>query len=643
SGNVKIVDYDIGNVLADRIDAKSDFKSGTFNDATIVFNDGSYMQSPKIVRRNEVETIFNRPIFSICPNDKIQENNYLAGNKRDAISITSAKTTINKETNSIKTESGVIRIYKFPVFYVPYLSTPIPSSKRKSGVLYPSYVHSSKMGIGLSVPYYFNLAPNKDLTTTVQFHPGENHLLVNNLYRRLLKDGSFNIDFEIANNRPKTNDLIGTNTKESNKEFRWYGKADGEISLSENVALDFSIDNVGDKNYLRDYQNQFLGETTSQINLDYIKDRDYASIKAVRIQELEVNRDENTEPFALPIINAYKEITPKDGLLNQTYSGLFNSTIITRESGLQYRRASIKPAIQIPYNIAGNLFEVNASVQGDFYNLENNFTTTTKDNDFDKNATNYRPEADLKWSLPLVGKYKKNTIIIEPLANIAISSFENNFNKIPNEDSNDVELTQNNLFLSDRFTGFDRNEGGVRSSYGFKSSLFNDTMGQFSLGLGQGWREKDGNQDVVIRGFDGNNKSNIVGEFGYKSPKMFSLLYNFQLNESNYRNDVNEVTMGLNVGRFNFSSNYIFIRQTASNINIRKQLDFNVGFKLNSKFRVDMSETRDLDAKKVILRKYGLSYNGCCVAYGIYLSENSPTALTKPQRSYNFNVIIKNL
>ncbi|MFT6106267.1 MAG: LPS-assembly protein [Rickettsiales bacterium] len=643
SGNVKIINYDIGNVLAEKIDAKSDFKSGRFSDATIVFGNGSYMKSPEIVRKSEVETIFNRPVFSICPNSEIQENNHLAGEKRDAISITSAKTTINKETNSIKTKSGVIRIYKIPVLYTPYLSTPIPSSKRKSGILYPSYVQNTKLGAGLSIPYYFNIAPNKDLTSNVQYHPAGTHLLVNNLYRHLLKNGSFNVDLELANNRPKTNDLIGANKRESQKEVRWYGQSSGKMLFSKNIGLDFNINSVGDKNYLRDYSNDFLGETYSTINLDQIKDRDYASIKTVRIQDLGVNRDENTEPWALPIINFYKEITPKNGYLNQTYSGLFNSTIITRETGLQYRRASVNPAIKIPYNIAGNLFEVNASVQGDFYNLTNNFTTSEKDNNFDKTATNYRPQADLKWSLPLVGKYKNNTIIIEPLANIAISSYENNFNQIPNEDSNDVELTQNNLFLSDRFTGFDRNEQGLRSSYGFKSSLFNDKIGQFTLGLGQSWREQGGDQDVVIRGFNENNKSNIVGEIGYKSPKIFNLLYNFQLNESNYRNDVNEFNVGLNLGRLSVGGNYILIRKTVNNVNARKQLDFNIGFKVTSKFKVEMSETRDLEAQRVIVKRYGLSYNGCCVAYGFYLVENSPIALSKPLRSYNFNIFIKNL
>ncbi len=52
-----------------------------------------------------------------------------------------------------------------PIFYWPYLSFPL-SSKRKSGFLPPRYGSASTSGITLSVPYYWNLAPNYDLTTT---------------------------------------------------------------------------------------------------------------------------------------------------------------------------------------------------------------------------------------------------------------------------------------------------------------------------------------------------------------------------------------------------------------------------------------------------------------------------------------------
>jgi len=641
-GNVKIQNYDLGNILANKANMKSDFKSGSFSEATIIFNDGSYIKSPEITRNSEVETVFMRPVFSLCPNDDIKDNNLLAGLKIDLISITSNSTIINKASNSIKTKGGVVRFYNFPVFYTPFLTTPLPSSERKSGVLPPSYIRSTKLGMGLKVPYYFNIAPNKDLTSTVQYHPLAGHLLLNNDYRHLLRQGAYDVNLELANNKPKTNNLVGIENV-SDSQVRWNMLSNGDFTLPNNLGVYFQINNVGDKNYLRDYHNNFIGNTTSEINFDYIKDRDYGSIKTVKIQELEPNANDTKGPLALPIINYSLSSKPQGGFLNQTYLMLFNSTVIDTGDGLQYRRASVKPEIKIPYNLMGNLFEISANAQGDFYSLKNNFRINSQDRNFKSSATNYRPEAALKWSLPMIGRYKTNTIIIEPMANIIASSYEYGFNKIPNEDTNNTELTQNNLFLSDRFVGFDRNEDGKRATYGFKSSLFNDKAGQFTLGLGQSWRRGSKTQDVVIRGFNDNNKSNIVGEFGYKAPQIFNILYNFQLNESNYRNETNEISSSLNLGRFNISSNYLFIRKTVNNDDLRKQINLNVGFFVTKKLLATISDTRDLVVQRSINKKYGLNYNGCCVTYGIFISEDNPTALAKPQKSYNINFIIKNL
>jgi len=59
----------------------------------------------------------------------------------------------------------VMRFKDVPIFYTPYISFPI-GDERKSGLLFPSFGHSGSNGFELEVPYYFNLAPNYDLTLT---------------------------------------------------------------------------------------------------------------------------------------------------------------------------------------------------------------------------------------------------------------------------------------------------------------------------------------------------------------------------------------------------------------------------------------------------------------------------------------------
>ena len=50
-----------------------------------------------------------------------------------------------------------------PLMYLPWLSFPL-SNERKSGFLFPSIGNTSINGVQLSVPYYWNIAPNADFT-----------------------------------------------------------------------------------------------------------------------------------------------------------------------------------------------------------------------------------------------------------------------------------------------------------------------------------------------------------------------------------------------------------------------------------------------------------------------------------------------
>jgi LPS-assembly protein len=58
-----------------------------------------------------------------------------------------------------------MRFKDVPIFYTPYISFPV-GDERKSGLLFPNFGHSGSNGFELEAPYYFNLAPNYDLTLT---------------------------------------------------------------------------------------------------------------------------------------------------------------------------------------------------------------------------------------------------------------------------------------------------------------------------------------------------------------------------------------------------------------------------------------------------------------------------------------------
>jgi LPS-assembly protein len=638
-GNVRVKDLEIGNVKAGSAEIKDDFSSGLFTDSRIFFTDGSYLFSEQIERKTPLITILERPIFSVCPNPDISKNNDLAGQKRDFFSIKSRRTTIDRENQVMKMNHGIMRFYNVPLLYTPYFQTALPEKGRQSGFLFPSYVKSSNLGLGIKTPFYWNIAPNKDLTVTPFLGVSSGVIVLNNDFRHMTSYGEYRANLEIANNKiTSTND--STVVVRTDAQYRGHFAGKGIFDFTKNSGLDFDIDTVSDRNYLRDYYFNYQSFTLSKVNLDYIKGRSYHSIKTIRVQELESTANEDSAPLIFPVLDSYIETKPL--FFKEKFALTSNMAVISRQDGLQYRRATVVPEVNVPFNLRGNLFNVNAKFQGDAYWLENNFKATSPTNNYDSAQTNYKPELSLSWKLPLLKKSKFNTILIEPMANIVSSSYGKNFNKMPNEDSNNSELSVSNLFVADRIAGFDRNEAGQRVSYGVKSSLFNE-YGEFGLTIGQSYRKGGGVEDVTIKGFNSNNKSNIVGQAMYKTAKIFSLIYSFQLNESNYSNDVNQLTTIFNFDRVIFSSDYLLIRKTTQNATEKEQINFSSTIKLNTAWKAIVSATKDLTAKRLISRGVTISRDGCCTIFSFALIETNPSSLTKPQKTFNLSLSFKNL
>ena len=76
------------------------------------------------------------------------------------------KLTLDEYDQSATGRNAVLKIADgYPVFYAPWFSFPM-GANRKSGFLVPTMGHSSSRGFELTLPYYFNIAPNYDLTVT---------------------------------------------------------------------------------------------------------------------------------------------------------------------------------------------------------------------------------------------------------------------------------------------------------------------------------------------------------------------------------------------------------------------------------------------------------------------------------------------
>ncbi|GDX35511.1 LPS-assembly protein LptD [Alphaproteobacteria bacterium] len=639
-GNLKVNNLEIGNVYGSRAEFKDDFSKGSFFDSKIFFNDGSYIHSKRIDRETANITSLYNTVFSFCPNEELVNDYKSAGKKIDFASILSHKTKIDRDKQTLKTSHGIFRIMNVPLIYFPYLSTPLPAKKRESGLLPISYVKNSNFGFGIKLPYYYPISDSMDFTFTPLLYSNNNQFLIENAFRNYSKYGKYILNFEIANNRVVNNvDTVIVNR--TNQQYRWQVQGKGDFNINHNLGSDFDLNTISDRDYQRDYHFNYSAFTLSKINFDYIKGRNYYAVKTIRFQELESKNLEKSAPFILPQIQANVESKPyffkERFILNSDFVAL------QRDDGLQYRRLTLSPQAKIPFNFKGNLFDISARLQNDLYSLENNYKlSNVNNNQYKSIVNNYKTEYVFNWRLPVVRKSKNNTIMLEPMFTLVSSAYKKNFNTLPNEESNNSELSYSNLFIADRLSGNDRNEIGERFSYGLKSAFFNK-YGEFGLFAGQSHRISDGKQDVEIRGFADNNKSNIVGKAFYKAKKYFNFSYLFQLNESSYNNEVNQLTSGISFEKFSLLSDYLLIKKTIQNPQKKEQLSLNVGINLDKKWQIKIFANHDLALKRTLQRGMTFTRNGCCTIFSFSISENNPSNLTKPQKTFNLNLSFKNL
>ena len=135
-----------------------------------------------------------------------------------------------------------------PILYLPWVSFPL-GDQRKSGFLFPTIGNTSRGGAELSVPYYFNIAPNIDLTLdpTEYTRRGAD---IGGDFRYLMsrQHGELNWDY-------LPNDAVYHSS-------RSYVKLLNVTELPGNFRLTLSGEDVSDTNYFEDFSTGPEGTST---------------------------------------------------------------------------------------------------------------------------------------------------------------------------------------------------------------------------------------------------------------------------------------------------------------------------------------------------------------------------------------------
>jgi len=635
TGNIKLNNYKFGMIKSDSAVINDEFNIGNFDDAQLIFFDGSFLSSRNVKYNRNDDTVFNNVKFSFCPNVNISKSQKIDDNDRFAV-LESEEVKIDNDKEIIKTKHAILKIYDVPVIYIPYIVNSLPSKEKKSGFLFPSYAKSSKFGFGIITPYYFNISENKDLLLTPKFSFDLNNIILSGRYRHDTSRGKYNVNINIANNKiiSQNNDLT---VKDRNEEYyRWNIASTGQFSLSHNSSSDYKFNILSDKNFLRDYQDDYLSHSTSFFNYNYIKNRDYIFLNFTRFQELE-NFNQNKLNIFVPSATYNKEFSPIFNIAKISINS--NISSFSHENYLQYNRLSLKPQIEIPLIIKGSMIRAIIYNQSNFYKhniKKNNLYNYNKNNNYDNaNATS----ASLNWSIPMVKKNRNNSYIIEPLINFKSSRVNNSKIDI---DNNHMELGFSNIFSDNYYSGYDLYENGNRLSYGISSSIKNN-INSIELTVGQALIDKKKNSK--INGLNDDNRSNYVGRLQYNLKDLLNIQYFFQIDSDKHNSNLDEVNFKTRYRNIELYGNYLKMSDKINNSfqGAKKQISLNSKIKLMSRVDISTGFIKDLNSKRIISRQISLYRNGCCSNFGFYLKENNPENFIKSEKTFGINFTFKNL
>ncbi len=137
-----------------------------------------------------------------------------------------------------------------PVFYFPYLTFPVAG--RKTGLLIPEFGSSNSLGSYMSVPWYWNIAPNQDATFTL--HPTSR--------RGTQYVGEYR--FLTAGSKGMLNgEYVANNTKNENERYYYALQSQGHIGGP--WYYDADTKNVSDAQYFNDFGDRFASSLINHI------------------------------------------------------------------------------------------------------------------------------------------------------------------------------------------------------------------------------------------------------------------------------------------------------------------------------------------------------------------------------------------
>ncbi len=600
SGNVVLTEPSGNVVSADYLELRDELRNGVITNLQVLLTDNSRFTAESAEREDGNRTELEGATYTPC--EVCEEN----PERPPLWRIRAAKVIHDEDAKTVSYRHAVLEFFGVPVAYTPYFLHPDPTVRRRSGLLAPTFRSSTELGFQLEVPFFWNIAPHRDMTISPRITSKEGFVLGAE-YRERTREGQFKLDGSgtYVDERDDFNDKTGDKT------VRGHIRSDGRFDINRNWRWGYEFFRASDDTYLRRYDISNQDVLTTNLFAERFKGRNYAAINQYIFQDLREELGETETPFILPKID-YNYVS-EPGVLGGRFTFDADGLVLQRARGTDSRRISLTGAWELPYiGPLGSLFRLAARLRGDAYWVNAVDTGTPGENESGFTGRIW-PVGTFDWSFPLVRKGGSLRITFEPAVSVVGALTGGNPNKIPNEDSLSFEFDDTNLFSHNRFAGLDRVESGSRANYGIRGGIYGEAGGYANFAIGQSYRFNDNDQFSEESGL-AHRLSDIVGRVTLAPAPYLDLVYRFRADADGPSLRRMESYLSAGPAAFRIRLSYVRLAKelALSEFTRREEINVEARAKITKYWSILAEHRRDLEENEAIFTSAGIQYADEC-------------------------------
>ena len=428
-----------------------------------------------------------RAVYSSCPRD--------GGGMPDWL-LRTDRVKLDFETNEGVAEGAVLQFLGVPILAMPVLSFPL-SDARKSGWLPPSIGLDSRSGFELGVPYYWNIAPNRDATFTPTV-----------LTRRgLAVDSEFRY-LEAQHNGRLRLHLLPDDRAHGSHRHAWDVETEGRSFAQ--VDYRVRLQKVSDDAYWKDFPSLVPSITPRLLGQDLRAEREfntaigpvstYARVQQWQVLQTGTGSDLIVSPYqrspqlglrATPLLPAGLRATLETEINHFTRPDASAST--TLPTGWRWHGLG---QLSWPWQQPGGWVIPKLSLNAASYRVDQPGVTT-------RNSSRVIPTSSVDAGVVLeratswFGRPQRQTL--EPRL-LYVNTPYRDQSTSPNFDSAERDFNAVSIYAENAFSGIDRVSDAHQVTAGFTTRLVDAVTGAETLRMGIAQRFRLRDQRVVLSG-----------------------------------------------------------------------------------------------------------------------------------------------